>query len=93
MIRITESSLIKSIARQSASRRFPIDRIHANPRNRVYRRKVAEYRARLRDGETLEPIDLHRVAPGRYMIEDGHHRHEAHALEGRKTIRARVVIS
>jgi ParB-like chromosome segregation protein Spo0J len=74
-------------------RRFQIDRIMPNPRNRVYRRKVKEYRARLRNGEALEPICLDRIEPGWYFIEDGHHRHEAHLLEGRKTIRACVVIS
>jgi ParB-like chromosome segregation protein Spo0J len=74
-----------------AVRRLQIGRVMPNPSNRIYRRKVTEYRARLHDGETLEPIHLARFDGG-YWIIDGHHRHEAHMLEGRRTIRACVVI-
>jgi ParB-like chromosome segregation protein Spo0J len=60
-----------------AVRRLQIGRVMPNPSNRIYRRKVTEYRARLHDGETLEPIHLARFDGG-YWIIDGHHRHEAH---------------
>lgn len=61
---------------------------------RLNRSNVASLRRALRDGDALPPVAVDMVTrrPRRYKVLDGFHRYHAHALEGRKTIRVRVII-
>lgn len=57
------------------------------------RKKVTQYRQALRRGDTFPPIYVEKYRVGLYEVMDGYHRYHAHRLEGRKTIRVRVIMS
>lgn len=58
---------------------------------RLDRRKVARFRQALRRGDRFPPLHVFERRAGHYIIFNGHHRFQAHRLEGRKTILVEIV--
>jgi ParB-like chromosome segregation protein Spo0J len=56
------------------------------------RKKVTLFRQALRRGDRFPPVGVWKHRTGRYEVLDGYHRFHAHRLEGRKTIRIKVVV-
>lgn len=54
---------------------------------------VENFRKAIRNGDRLKPIQVVKDSQklAKYVIRDGSHRHRAHELEGKKTIKAEIL--